>query len=388
MRIGIITFWQSNDNYGQLLQCWALQQYLRSKDHDAYLIKYDLARRNKPKTLWENLLKALTIYPLIKYLLHRKEKQARNKIIAELNEKNKLRHFDDFRKNMLQISERDYHSLEELQSDPPVADVYITGSDQVWSQLLNNKENEVFFLNFGNSQVKRISYAASFGMDSYPTKLIKRLSINLRRFNAVSVREDSGVDICQNVGVESIKVLDPTMLLKGRDYLRFITIPKYNDYIYIYSLNISTPEQVYYEAITQYAQDEHLSIIVTPGSGRILGAEIFNHAIYDYATIPQWLSNIANAKMVITTSFHGTVFCILMNTPFVYVPLQGKLSNMNSRILGLLKELGLEDRAVENSYQMMSALNGKINWEEVMKKIRPLRDKSMLFIDNAITSKN
>ena len=131
-----------------------------------------------------------------------------------------------------------------------------------------------------------------------------------------------------------------------------------------------------------------MSIIVTPGSGRILGAEIFNHAIYDYATIPQWLSNIANAKMVITTSFHGTVFCILMNTPFVYVPLQGKLSNMNSRILGLLKELGLEDRAVENSYQMMSALNGKINWEEVMKKIRPLRDKSMLFIDNAITSKN
>ena len=84
--------------------------------------------------------------------------------------------FDEFKKNNIVVSDFEYNNLCSLKNNPPCADLYITGSDQVWSQLLSLKENEVFYLNFGDKRTKRISYAASFGMDSYPIIKILVLS--------------------------------------------------------------------------------------------------------------------------------------------------------------------------------------------------------------------
>lgn len=381
MKIGVITYWQSNDNYGQLLQCWALQHYLRSKGHDAYIIKYDFASRYSRKPLWKKVLKILAIYPIITYLIHRKEKIEFRKLSNELNEKNKLRKFDEFRKEQLCFSENYYAKLQDLQFLPPEAQLYITGSDQVWGQLLDNKENEVFFLNFGSKEIKRISYAASFGLDNYPQKLNAALKANLNRFDEVSVRESSGLRICNNVGIKAYKVMDPTMLLNKEEYLKFIDTPKHHNYIYIYSLNILKSDQIFFNTIKQYSEKMKLSIVATPGSGRILGAEIFDGVTYDYATIQQWISNIANANFVVTTSFHGTVFCILTNTPFAFVPLKGKMANMNNRVLDLLQELNLSARIVYSVSDMKSILDKDIDWDSVNKRISIFKEKSISFLD-------
>lgn len=387
MRIGIITYWQSNDNYGQLLQCWALQQYLKRQGHEPFLIRYDMLNRVLPHQKRKKVLKVMLVYPVIRYLLNRKKKRIQAQLWAEISKKNILRKFDEFRDNMVEQSPLLYSSLSELQSNPPQADVYITGSDQVWSQLLDIKENEVFFLNFGTAQTKRISYAASFGMEEYPKHLREVLSRNLQRFDKISVREKTGMKICADIGVSTQLVVDPTLLLPAADYRELSLKSKYSDYVYIYSLNISSSDEIYFEKIKEMATAQDCKIVVTPATGCTIGAELFDEVTYDYATIPSWLSNIDNAKLVVTTSFHGIVFCILMHTPFVYIPLKGELSKMNNRAENLLSVVGLESRSAksESGFEAV-ALNRDIDWNVVDERIHQLRKDSYEFLRTSILS--
>lgn len=381
MKIGIITYWQSNDNYGQLLQCFALQQYLRLQGHEPYLIRYDMSNRNMhASNKWKKVYKILLVYPVIKYLLNRKKKRLQLALLSEISRKNAFRKFDEFRQQMIVQSSKLYSSLYELQSDAPKADIYITGSDQVWSQLLNIKENEVYFLNFGDSCTRRVSYAASFAMDEYPTNLHKILKENLERFQAVSVREKVGVYICSSVGVNAIQVVDPTLLLGCDVYRKIASNKKHSKYVYIYSLNVSTADEMYFNEIKQIANKRECDIVVTPASGCVPGIELFDGVIYDYASIPEWLANIDNAEFVVTTSFHGVVFCILLHTPFVYIPLKGNLAKMNNRALNLLDEVGLSNFiAFDNN--VSNIMNQKILWEMVDEKVLKSKNKSILFLN-------
>ena len=127
MRIGIMTFWWSNDNYGQLLQCYALQKYLRDAGHDAYLIRYDNRQDLRTPALIK-LLKGLNPYLLLRYLNH---KMKSRKLQEEARIHN--RGFDDFRNKYLKQSESLYTCYDQLEENPPQADCYIVGSDQVWN---------------------------------------------------------------------------------------------------------------------------------------------------------------------------------------------------------------------------------------------------------------
>ena len=161
MKIGIMTFWWSNDNYGQLLQCYALQKYLRDKGHDVFSIKYNYTKDIKRNPLFFRLLKACNPILLFKYLLSKK------RCAKILNEQNIYdRYFDDFREKYIHFSDFNYVSYEDLKQNPPDADVYIVGSDQVWNywnmklwRYINPLH--VYFLDFGSEKIKRISYAAS-----------------------------------------------------------------------------------------------------------------------------------------------------------------------------------------------------------------------------------
>lgn len=384
MKIGIITYWQSNDNYGQLLQCWALQQYLKDKGHQPYLIRYDFINRTLPVNKWKKVLKLLLVYPALRAIWRKSKLKSVEDKIASLTIKNKERRFDKFRDDRIEQSKVVYHSLAELRANPPQADAYITGSDQVWSQLLNIKENEVFFLNFGDSATKRISYAASFAMDEYPLNLYAILKDNLSRFDAISVREKAGVDICKNVGSDSKMVLDPTLLLDSANYRKIETPKREGEYVYIYSLNVRTADEMYFKEVSTYAEQNNCKIVVTPASGCVLGEELFEGVEYDYAPIPAWLSNIDHAKLVVSTSFHGVVFCVLMHTPFVYIPLKGELSKMNNRIGNLLTALRLVSHIASDKEDFDEIANQNINWKDVDERINALRQESYEFLEKSI----
>ena len=382
MRIGIITFWQSNDNYGQILQCKALQQCLLELGHSPYLIKYDFENRRQKlsfKKLVKKILKFILIFPII--ISHNRETKfsKRKQEQGSLNEKRK---FIDFKNKYILSSHCVYHSLKELKQNPPLADAYITGSDQVWAQLLDNNENKVFFLDFGNRNTKRISYAPSFALEEYPRDLLGKLKNQLSIFDFISIREETGRRILGSIGVEADLVLDPTLLLTINSYQPLLKQQKFNNYIYIYSLNIQSPDEICFSQLLESISDK--KIVVTTASGICQASEIFDNVLYDYSTIEDWLTNIRYADLFVTSSFHGIVFAIILHTNFVFVPLKGHWAKMNNRVLDLLNSIGLSDRCLFAKNDYKTIISQSINWRDVDCKLDHLRKKSVLFLNKAL----
>ena len=299
----------------------------------------------------------------------------------------KQRDFDVFRKKNLKFSEYYYSSLKDIQENYPQADAYITGSDQVWAYLLDKEYNTIFFLNFGNERIKRIAYAPSFGMECYPEGLVPELKKALSRFDALSAREISGVKICKDAGYEATHVLDPTILIPTSEYQTLIPQNKVKTpYIYIYSVNINDSKQLQWNALQRFASSHHLKTIATTASGYFPAAEIFAGAEYEYSSIPQWLSNIKDAEMVITTSFHGVVFSILFHTNFVYFPIEGKFGRGNGRVSSLLEMVGLSNRIYSPKVSFDDYYRTDIEWTRIEKIIDAERIKSLDFLKRGLNT--
>ena len=383
MRIGIVTFWQSDDNYGQQLQCWALQRYLKKLGHEPFLMRY-LYKEPVWKKLLKIMAKTVLIYPFLDWWRHRdiRRMEAVNRV------KNEVRRFEEFRNNHINQTQRIYGSLKELRQDPPAADVYIAGSDQIWHPVfLRRKDDRAFWLDFGEDQVRRVAYAASYGVDKCPPGLQKELSRRLYRFDALSVREESGVSICQAAGKEAVHVLDPTLLLAKEDYLSLSQdiSRSPSPYIFIYSINISSNEEICWPELRGFAEREGLPLVVTPASGYLPGRELFEGVEYCYATIPEWLSLIRYSGFVVTTSFHGVVFCICFHKPFIYFPLSGTHAKGNSRILNLLSKLSLSDNVWKAPGDFERIYNLPVDWDKMEELLAPLRDKSVSFLKQVLS---
>jgi hypothetical protein len=389
MRIGITTYWTSNNNYGQLLQCWALQQFLKTNGHHPFLIRFLLYSEKPEHTLYSAIklfftrcLKIIFIYPI--YQSYKKRKQ--EKLDSLFKEKDKQRDFDGFRMNHLLKTEIVYDDYSALLMNPPTADIYMCGSDQIWNFNLHPNNLNPFFLQFGSESIKRIAYAPSIGRDYWPKERLDELKRYLSCFNYISLREEPGVKICKDLGFDAKHVLDPTLLLKKEDYetLEDDSFKNESSYIFIYGVNYKTKEDINFGRIIDYANKNGLRIIVTNGSGYTPCREIFDGVEYVYATIPRWLSLIANAELVITPSFHGTVFSILYHKHLMYTPLKGSLSRGNSRVLGLLNDLGLNCLIQNDKKNISEYINQKIDWLKTDKLLDEKRNSSVDFITNAI----
>jgi hypothetical protein len=364
MKIGIMTFWWSDDNYGQILQCYSLQKYLRNAGHDAYLIRYDPRDDFEKTPMWKKAIKAFNPVKLFYYLVKKCI------IDREIKNGNNLRKFNDFRKRHINQSEKIYYSYKELIEDPPEADVYISGSDQVWNPdwlLFNNTTNQVnsYFINFVDGEKKRMAYAASFGKEKVSDDFIREIVPSLKKFNYISVREKSGIDICRQCGVESEWVPDPTMLLPASDYrdlyaqesIRTINKP----YCLLYMLDMHCNFSM--RLIRSWAKRKKLSIVYITANGR--------HDKYKklYVTIPDWLYLIDNAEYVITNSFHGSVFSLLFQKKFGIFPLTGKHSELNTRFYALFELLAIEERFI-NLPVNMDILDESIDWKKTSDTLR------------------
>lgn len=385
MTIGILTFWETLDNYGQVLQGFALQTYLRSIGHDAFIIRYDhdeiFRKKNVKLRYLKKFLKALIIYPAIHYLSHYNERKAYQKRIEYNKKQNIQRNFDEFREKYFKFSTKLYLTLNELQGEPPMADVYIAGSDQIWGWSLKKYNNRVFFLDFGVDTIKRIAYAPSFAMDKYPDEYKSELSDLLKRFDAISVREKTGVVICNTVGVEAKWVCDPTMLLYKQSYEQLLLKKQNRPYIFIYSINIEKKEEIFWDGIKSVASKNKLEIKVTTSSGHIAANELFDDVTYDYSTVEGWLSDIYYSEYIVTTSFHGVSLCILLNKKFAFVPLRGKYSKGNNRVLDLLDRLCLTNQVVDNVDDINKIFNYEVNWDVINKQLDIFRKMSQNYLN-------
>lgn len=384
MKIGIITFWDSQDNYGQVLQCWALQQQLKKMGHDPFLIRYSPLKQ-KTSYKWTKFWKIILVYPIFRKLNRKLKEKREIKNANAIALKNDQRKFNDFREQHIEVSACIYQGLAAIQKSPPEADCYICGSDQVWGKSLTNDENQAFYLNFGKKNVKRIAYAASFGRDIYPIEMNGRLHDMLVKFDAISVREKSGIDICANVGIKAVNVLDPTLLLPKEDYHKIMEMPKTNGkYFYTYSINVTSSRDICWKELSEYAYQAGLLSISTTSSGYFPGREICPNTQYVYATIPQWLGYINHAEFMATTSFHGIAFCLILHKNFIYFPLKGKYAGGNSRVVSLLESLGLHEKIFNHTISVKQCIEHPIDWDFIELKLHDRRDMSYDFLNSGL----
>lgn len=383
-KVGIITFWQSKDNYGQLLQHYALQFFLTKIGYDPFLIRFMPTPIGTHMNLWKLLINIVKVYPIMRYVYRITCKRVEDNNLKWLEEKNKLRDFELFKKEYIQSSDKIYFSIKDLRDESPKADYYIVGSDQVWCMLLNSENNKGYFLDFGDEGTKRIAYAASFGREDYPSSLKPILSKMLKHFNSISVREDSGVKICAEVGCEATKVLDPTFLLSRLEYLKISSNIKCDRFCFIYSINVTKKTELFWKEISYYSEKNNLKPLIVISSGHFPARKVLGEYDYIFPTIPEWLYYIDNAEFVVTPSFHGIAFSLIMNTNFIYIPLEGEHSKGNDRVFSLLNMLGLNSKICRVGKNFEECLNSPINWENVNKILNKQKLLSIKFIKDAL----
>lgn len=341
MKIGILTQ-PLRANYGGLLQNYALQQVLISEGYNVETIDW----KARPIRVFMSILK----WNILAYLLPSRYSIPKYKLNASersIIQCNTNKFIDKYIKHTSCVES--YKGFRKFSKEKHY-DAYVVGSDQCWRPGYN-AFLKAMFLNFTkNEDVKRISYAASFGTDQweYTKKQTKECSKLIKKFNYVFVREDSGVKLCEeHFGVDAKLVLDPTMLLTKDDYIKLLyneneSVSKGNLFTYILD-----PEKRKIKFIQHVEKETGLiSFTVLPKY------QAENRTKYDvknrieecvFPNVTTWLRAFMDAEMVIVDSFHGMVFSIIFNKPFWVI---GNDKRGQSRFTSLLKLLELENRLI------------------------------------------
>jgi len=375
VKIGVMTFWWSEDNYGQLLQCYALQKYLRDLGHDTYLIRYDPRGDYIKSSFLEKVFKALNPVTLFKYLSFKK------RVMIDAKEKRgNPRYFEKFRDQNIRQSEKIYYSYNELAQDPPDADMYIVGSDQVWNMfgvLTNRAINMInaYFLNFGDSITKKISYAASFGKEKSELDevFVKIFAPLLKKFDYVSVREKSGLEICRQCGIDKAEwVPDPTLLLDADEYRALYVGERLSpkpekQYVLLYLIGNEFSFSI--QSIYDWAQHRKLEVVYITGNSQ---QDSFKKT---YATVLEWIYLLENAEYVVTNSFHCTVFSLIFGKKFGVIPLSGRDKGMNSRFDSIFRQFWIDERFLNLGFPI---LDEGIDWQHVSKVLQDIKSCSRL----------
>lgn len=379
MKIGIVTHWKDNDNYGAALQSYALQRYLRNLGHEAYVIRYyqcadKLSLKEKLIFVLKNPLLPFKIYKA----KHKTDKSA---------EWNAKRNFQAFRSKYVEYSDKEYHGLDEIRTNYPIAEMYITGSDQVWHNPLTDRHSWPFFLDFGPTTIKRVSYAASFGRNYFPCVDEKKFIELLSCFDLLSMREESGRRILKERGFESVRCLDSTLLLDYDHYKSLIAPRRYSDpFAFYYTVNVTDTNELYWDKIKLLFDQRGWKNVVTTGAGYLPAEEIFDGAVYDYATVEEWLSNIFFSNIVVTASFHGIAFSLLLRKDFIYMPLHGKYSKGNDRVTDLLESVGLMNRMARSWDDVIDIVDHHVDYSNLDdSSFTKLRQQSYDFLERALS---
>ena len=331
---GIITIHKIN-NYGSVLQAYALQEVCRRLGYDVEIIDYTFPNgyhASKSREYESEDARPRTNEPKWIKALFAKALMQQHKGISQ------------FVSNRLNLSEKSFNSPEELERLCPVYDVYITGSDQLWSPRYC-KGDPAFMLHFAPESAKKISYAASIGTDAIPENLAKQYSALLGRYQSISVREKSGKEIISRLtGKEAAVVLDPTLLLDRNEWSTLIpqqrnTIKK--KYILCYFLNYTFDAFPYVDNLAKEIQRQTgFEIVRVARPPHTLS---FSHTKYRIGASPEeFLSLVKDAEIVLTTSFHGTAFALNFGRP-IFSIVQSRMSK-DSRQANILRLLGLEQQ--------------------------------------------
>lgn len=332
-------------NYGSLLQSIAIIRTLEQMGYVARIINYERMNERALQKVWIDAclkgggaLKRL-IYTIVRYPIEK---------LAECR-------FEKMRKTYLRMTQC-LHTHEELSELK--ADVFMTGSDQVWGPMMNGEYDTAYFLDFVRCG-KKVSYAGSFGKTKFDEAIVSEYKRMLTKYDKIAVREDSAVKLLADWGLQNCvgQVIDPTLLLNKKEWFKVFNIQDTNegDYVLIYQIHNDPNVGSYAKAL---AEKNGLKLLrVNP----FLHQAMREGKFVCCPDVKRFLELINGAKFIVTDSFHGTCFAINFNKQFVEILPNNATGTRNRSILTLT---GLSSRIVCD-YKDFSLVDSEIDYTPV-----------------------
>jgi len=347
-KIGILTYHYSFNNYGAVLQGYSMYKLIEIMGFDSYLINY-VPKNDTPKKKIIHAIKKSLGFRFEKFR-RKHTKRIPNNIIHEEN-------------------------LKELNNK---LDGFVVGSDQVWRYRDNENELLSYFLNFAGLEKLKIAYGVSFGVDSWEgdQQITNKIRNLINKFHAVSVREESGIKICKQIfNVNSSKILDPTLVLNKQYFYNLANVKiiqgKTNfNYLAYMLLDESKEAECLFKNI---AKNNGLKFY------NIKGIPIMpKYGFYLFNSISLWLNNIKNAELVITDSFHCTVFSIIFHKKFVCIANEYRGI---TRLINLLEMINLKSRLFKSLNNVKEDfIFSEIDYKNVDQRLEFEKKKSITFL--------
>lgn len=350
-------------NYGSFLQAMATERLISDLGYDEEIIDY---RRADEKS-----------EALIRYYCRRNPGIVRviyYKLFWRFSDYLRERVFAKARNRYLKLS-REYDSSSLAQTENRY-DVFITGSDQVWNVVGSGDTidiDENYFWEKIGKDHKIISYAASFGDKTLSSEDQRRCSLWLSKYDAISVREDSGVALVKQLGYDAVQVLDPTLMVEQETWISLARSVKKRRKPYMLAYNLHASSEMG-NLVKSYGKELNLDIV------NIISTFRFSHGKNIFCpSIEKFLSLFMNADFIIADSFHAIAFSIIFRVPFaVKMPKQ-----YSARLESILKEFSFLNRVVNDTADYR-IINENIDWEAVEAVLEKNRQYSMNWLREAL----
>lgn len=366
----------SNPNYGGILQAWALQQALHDLGHDP---RVDSTRSSQQSAL-RRFLKEARHFAIDRLCPAGLVPARFVKGIAKREANRELLRFPREHIRSVALYKGGGRVSREVLD---LTEAFVVGSDQIWRTSYMDVSS--FLLDFlpEGRPAPRIAYAASFGVDTtegFSPELTARTKELAQRFNAVSVREESGVAMAHELwGLQAVRVIDPTLLLSPARYETIMGEDSVHGGLASYILDASKASSALVDQAASHigASVHHLF----PPLATSLTDLRRHPERYRRPSVGDWVRTIARADAVVTDSYHGTLFSILFNKPFL-VSLNAKRGA--TRFETILQILSLEDRIVQHDGEDLARLEAPIEWEAVNTRIAAEREQGLDFLTSAL----
>lgn len=352
-----------------MLQTYAAQTAVEKMGYSVEILDYVPEGLSFKRAVWPKdntafLIKTLKLLPLI--ICNAVQFRIVNKFIIDY----------------IKISERRYKSYSEILRCVPDADVYLSGSDQIWNTQNNNPPEDIkaYYLSFVPPGKRKVAYAGSFGKTVFSENETHEIYERLSSYDALSVREDTAVKTLEDAGIYNVvHVVDPTLLLTPEEWMEFcVKKPPEPGYIFIYNLNRN---KIIKELARKISTEKKLRIVNFADT-----LEFIPHAENRIInTALDFLNYIIHADFVLTDSFHGAAFSLNFNKQFISVP----APKYNSRLESILRITGLlESRYADSVEKGMKAVNTEIDYRDIRKLLERERIKSQMYLKKALPGDN
>lgn len=376
-KIGLLTL-ALHENYGGILQAFALQKFITDLGYETVFINRQPNRIRYSDIKKPPIIKELTF---IKRLWNDFDNRQRIYKDSSAIENFISRYFVPRTETIVEDD-----GMKPLISKYNLGAI-VVGSDQVWQPRYSGSYTKNLFLDFSSGvDIQRLTYAASFGGNvwDYPPVKTLELSALLKRFNGVSVRESSGVQLCkQTFDVVPVQLVDPTLLLPREDYETLIgdddqIFLEKQPFLLTYILD---PSKEITSIVDKVARERNLKVVsigcMVEANGKTFYGKPKTKKIYP--PISQWLSSFKNADFIITDSFHGVVFSNIFKRSFLAI---GNRERGLDRFESLLKLLGLPDRLIfKDTIVTKQLVESKVDFSNIDRIVQNERNRSKDYLN-------